>query len=197
MCVGFKEGNNMLAKKIWDTLSPINVNEFVEKKNGFTYLSWSWAHQTLMSHFPDNWCHYDEEKYDDGTVMVTCYLSIREGDEVATRHMHLPCLDYRNKPIANPSAMAINTTRQRAYVKTLSLFGLGLYIYSGEDIPQAEKVADEQVITPKESLEIAKLIDDTGSDIEKFKSAFAVDDISKLTKAQFKRAKDLLEKKRG
>ena len=150
-----------------------------------------------MSHYPDNWCHFDEEKYDDGTVMVTCYLSIREGDEVATRHMHLPCLDYRNKPIANPSAMAINTTRQRCYVKTLSLFGLGLYIYSGEDIPQAEKIADEQVISSKESLHIAKLIDVTGTDIDKFKSAFAVDDISKLTNAQYKQAIELLGRKRG
>ena len=37
----------------------------------------------------------------------------------------------------------INKTIMRCLVKNLSMFGLGLYIYAGEDIPESEKETDE------------------------------------------------------
>ena len=41
------------SKKIWATLSKLNVNEFTEKKGNLTYLSWAYAYRTMMDHFPD------------------------------------------------------------------------------------------------------------------------------------------------
>ena len=49
------------AKKLWDTLSPIDCSKNVEKKGSgnfvATYLSWTWAWSTLMDNFPN--AHYE------------------------------------------------------------------------------------------------------------------------------------------
>lgn len=50
-------------------------------------------------------------------------------------------LDGRNRPLLTPSAFDINTSIQRALVKAIALHGLGLYIYAGEDLPQAASPA--------------------------------------------------------
>ncbi len=48
----------------------------------------------------------------------------------------LPVMDHRNKAIPNPDAFAVNTAIMRCMTKALSLHGLGLYIYAGEDLPE-------------------------------------------------------------
>ena len=45
-----------------------------------------------------------------------------------------------NKAIPNPNAMDVNTAMMRCLVKTISLFGIGLYIYAGEDLPDEEAI---------------------------------------------------------
>ena len=50
----------------------------------------------------------------------------------------LPVMDFRNKAIHNPDAFAVNTAIMRCMTKALSLHGLGLYIYAGEDLPEGE-----------------------------------------------------------
>lgn len=182
----------MLAKKLWDTLSVIDVSDHTEKKGQFTYLSWSWAHSIMMSNFPNSSHTFEETTYPDGTMMVTCYVTVTEGDESLTRHMFLPVLDFRNKPISNPSSMHINTARQRCYVKALSMLGLGLYIYSGEDLPAVmSETIDKDVID-----EINRLIEETGSNVDKFCKAFNVNHVNELTKAQAKKAIGLLGRKK-
>jgi len=56
-----------------------------------------------------------------------------------TMTAQLPVMDFRNKAIPNPDAFAVNTAMQRCMVKAIALHGLGLYIYAGEDLPEAEK----------------------------------------------------------
>jgi hypothetical protein len=48
----------------------------------------------------------------------------------------LPVMDYKNKAVPDPDAFAVNTAIMRCMTKALSLHGLGLYIYAGEDIPE-------------------------------------------------------------
>ena len=48
----------------------------------------------------------------------------------------LPVMDNRNRAIANPDAFAINTAIMRCMAKAIAMFGLGLYIYAGEDVPE-------------------------------------------------------------
>jgi len=51
--------------------------------------------------------------------------------------MWLPVMDYRHKAIANADSRSISDARMRCLTKCFALFGLGHYIYAGEDTPKA------------------------------------------------------------
>ena len=112
-------------------LAKINVNAHVEKKNNLSYLSWAWAVDTLLKNAPLATWTYAEPKAFGDTLMVFCTVKAF-GKEMTAQ---LPVMDYKNKAIPNPDAMAVNTAMQRALAKAIALHGIGLYIYAGEDIP--------------------------------------------------------------
>ena len=134
------------AKQIWDKLSKVNVNEHTEHKvvgnRKLTYLSWAWAWTEMMQHYPqlavkwhgmtdENGVTRDITTYPGGTAAVTCSVTIGE----VKREMWLPVMDHRNKAITEPDSFAINTAKMRCLTKAFALFGLGAYIYAGEDLP--------------------------------------------------------------
>ena len=53
----------------------------------------------------------------------------------------LPVMDFRNRAILNPNAYEVNTAMQRCLAKAISLHGIGLYIYAGEDLPIVDQDA--------------------------------------------------------
>jgi general stress protein 26 len=119
----------------------INVNDKTEKKNGLTYLSWAWAWAEALKADPK--AVFNVEMFNgkcfmeiNGTAMV--WVTVTMFGKPMT--CQLPVMDYRNKAITNPDCFAINTAIMRCMTKALSLHGLGLYIYSGEDTP--EEVVD-------------------------------------------------------
>ena len=123
-----------------------DVNTHTEKKNNLTYLSWAWAWAEALKADPkatfvvnmfDGKCYMDIN----GTGMV--WVTVTMFDKPMT--CQLPVMDYRNKPIPNPDAFAVNTAIMRCMTKALSLHGLGLYIYAGEDLPEEGRSV---VITP-------------------------------------------------
>ena len=121
-------------KEIWQTLSQVDCSKHVEKKNGLSYLSWAWAWGVLMEYYPEATFEFDEPKSrPDGTMMVFCTVTIGEN----SRRMWLPVMDYKNKAVVNPDAFALNSAMMRCLVKCLALYGLGHYIYAGEDLPTA------------------------------------------------------------
>lgn len=118
-----------------------NVNNHTEKKNNLTYLSWAWAWAEALK--ADANATYKVEMFGDkcfmdinGTAMV--FVTVTMFGKPMT--CQLPVMDYRNKAISNPDAFAVNTAIMRCMTKALSLHGLGLYIYAGEDIPEEGKV---------------------------------------------------------
>ena len=118
-------------------LLKLNVNEHTEKKGNLTYLSWAWAWDLALK--ADEQATYKVEMFGDkcymdinGTAMVFVTVTIF-GKPMTCQ---LPVMDYKNKAITNPDAFAINTSIMRCMTKALSLHGLGLYIYSGEDLPE-------------------------------------------------------------
>ena len=118
-------------RDIWKTLSTIDVSKHVEKKNGLSYLSWAWAWGVLMEHFPNaEYSFSSPELHQDGTVTVHCDVMIGN----CHRTMWLPVMDYKNAAVKNPDARKISDTKMRTLVKCLAMFGLGHYIYAGEDI---------------------------------------------------------------
>lgn len=122
-------------------LAKINVNEHTEKKNGLTYLSWAWAVDQLQRLDENASWHYSEPaKYGD-TLMVFCTVKAFGRERTA----QLPVMDYKNKAIPLPDAMAVNTAMQRCLAKAIALHGIGLYIYAGEDVPEESATAAKPV----------------------------------------------------
>jgi len=116
-----------------------NVNEHTEKKNNLTYLSWAWGWAEALK--ADEDATFKVEMFGDkcfmdinGTAMV--FVTVTMFRKPMT--CQLPVMDYRNKAIPNPDAFAVNTAIMRCMTKALSLHGLGLYIYAGEDLPEGE-----------------------------------------------------------
>ncbi len=123
-----------------ETLLKTNVNEHTEKKNNLTYLSWAWAWAEALK--ADNKATYKVEMFGDkcymdinGTAMVWVTVTIFEKPMTC----QLPVMNYKNQAIQNPDAFAVNTAIMRCMTKALSLHGLGLYIYAGEDLPDGEE----------------------------------------------------------
>jgi hypothetical protein len=122
-------------------LLKINVNDHTERKGNLTYLSWAWAWAEVLKIDPT--ARYTVHEYDglpliylkDGTAMVKVSVEIK-GD---IKTCLLPVLDHKNKPIENPNSFAVNTSIMRCLAKCIALHGLGLYIYAGEDLPEAER----------------------------------------------------------
>lgn len=125
-------------------LRKVNVNDHIEKKNGLSYLSWAWAVDTLLQNDATATWTYDEPKAFGETLMVFCTVNAFGKAMTA----QLPVMDYRNKAIPNPDAMAVNTAMQRCLAKAIALHGIGLYIYAGEDIPVEEPVKKPEAVTP-------------------------------------------------
>jgi hypothetical protein len=144
-----------------------NVNEHTEKKNNLTYLSWAWAWSEALK--ADEDATYKVEMFGDkcfmdinGTAMVFVTVTMFRKQMTC----QLPVMDYRNKAIPNPDAFAINTAIMRCMTKALSLHGLGLYIYAGEDLPEEgamSRKGDGPIITPK-----AGIGDELSNDIKEF-----------------------------
>lgn len=113
----------------------INVNRYVEQKNGLAYLSWAWAVDQLLQLDETATWEYGEPKLFGETMMVFCTVHAFG----KSRKAQLPVMDFKNRAIANPDAFSVNTAMQRCLAKAISLHGLGMYLYAGEDLPQIEK----------------------------------------------------------
>jgi hypothetical protein len=129
-------------------LLKVNVNDHTEKKNNLTYLSWAWAWAEVLTFDPLAEWEAVEYPQPDGTISPCMYVGggtamvkTRVTIKGKTRVCMLPVMDHRNKAIKDPDAFAINTAIMRCMTKAISMHGLGLYIYAGEDLPQGEEAA--------------------------------------------------------
>lgn len=130
-------------------LLKLNVNEHTEKKGGLTYLSWAWAWAEALKADPA--ARYEVRTFGPadrlspvcwiGQTAMVCVEVVLGG---ICRECWLPVMDNRNKAIKDPDAFAVNTAIQRCMTKALSLHGLGLYIYAGEDLPEDAEPEPEQ-----------------------------------------------------
>jgi hypothetical protein len=165
-------------------LSKINVNAHTEKKNGLTYLSWAWAVSQLLEQDPTaTWSYGEPIKFGD-TLMVFCTVTAF-GKSMTSQ---LPVIDFRNKAIPNPDAMAVNTAMQRCLAKAIALHGIGLYIYAGEDLPEEDKVQAPKKVTPT-----AGAGDDLTDDIKQYIQDQAIEIISDIEMSNSEAAYDRLQ----
>lgn len=127
----------------FNTLNSINVNGKTEQKNGLTYLSWAWAWGEVKKLFPDATYTIYENK--DGwnyhTDGKTCWVKTGVTVNGIEHIEYLPVMDYKNRSIPADAVTSfdVNKAIQRSLTKAVARHGLGLYIYAGEDLPEAEK----------------------------------------------------------
>jgi hypothetical protein len=124
-------------------LAKVNVNEHIERKGQFSYLSWPFAVQQLRQFDPTaTWAvqRFDGLPYiaTEGGFYVEVAVTVQD---ITLSQIH-PVLDGKNRPLLVPSAFDINTSIQRCLVKAIALHGLGLYIYAGEDLPEADGASE-------------------------------------------------------
>lgn len=132
-----------MSKSVFETLSAINVNDKVEKKNGLTYLSWAWAWAEVKRHYPHStYTIYENAEglnfhHDGKTAWVKTGVTIEDIEHIE----YLPVLDFRNASITldKLTSFNVNSSIQRSLTKAIARHGLGLYIYAGEDIPTADE----------------------------------------------------------
>ena len=126
-------------------LLKINVNEYTEKKNGLTYLSWAGAWGEALKADPA--VNFKVEMFDGTPLMMVggsfmVWVTVTMFGKPVT--CMLPVLDFRNKPISTPNAFDVNTSIMRCLVKAIAMHGLGLYIYAGEDAPEDDGETPER-----------------------------------------------------
>lgn len=141
---------------IFETLNAINVGEHIEKKNGLSYLAWAWAWAEVKKKFPtatytiyenkDGWNYHT----DGHTAWVKTGVTIDGLEHIE----YLPVMDMRNRsiPIENVTSFDVNKAIQRSLTKACARHGLGLYIYAGEDLPEAEQKPVERPDVSRQTL---------------------------------------------
>lgn len=117
--------------KTFNELRTINVNEHIERKGQLNYLSWTWAVDTLLQNDPTATWEFPEPKVWNETVMVFCNVTAFG----KTMRMQLPVMDNRNNAVKNPDTRKISDATMRCLAKCIACFGIGLYVYAGEDLP--------------------------------------------------------------
>jgi hypothetical protein len=147
-----------MQKSVFETLNAINVNDKVEKKKDLTYLSWSYAWGEVKKVYSDATYNIvfdpntNKPYFYDETLgyMVMTSVTIQE----QTLEMWLPVMDGANqamkseayeystrygvKTVDAATMFDINKTLMRCLTKNLAMFGLGLYIFAGEDLPEVD-----------------------------------------------------------
>ena len=200
-------------------LSKINVNEHVERKGQFSYLSWPFAVSQLRQFDPVATWHV--QRFDGLPYLNTeagCFVEVAvcvKGVSLSQIH---PVLDSKNRPILAPTAFDINTSIQRCLVKAIALHGLGLNLYAGEDLPLIETgqpmveekpvvpvaviapatpLRQAKVVTIAQIAQIERLLAETGSDRAKLLAYFGVETLAEIAVADYPRVVRSLEKRRA
>lgn len=158
----------MSEQSLFEQLNQLNVNEHVDKKNGLSYLSWSYAHQELKKVDPNYTVKIHEYPHPEvsNEQYFVPYLATPEGYSVTvsitikgqTETETLPVLDFKNKavPYKQADMFQINKTYKRCFVKAAALHGLGLYIYNGDVMPEQpfEAASDSEIKEVDEKVKV-------------------------------------------
>ncbi|MDW4218195.1 DUF1071 domain-containing protein [Staphylococcus saprophyticus] len=179
----------------FNELNSRNVNDNVEKKNGLNYLSWAYVQQELTKldeNFQHRFIEFPSTDSDREDIFLP-YLKTEEGYMVCveitlfgvTKREWLPVLNYKNQAIPKGSATTfdINKSMKRVFVKCAAQFGLGNYLYLGEDAPDESENLRQELMN--EIQRFTDLLTVKGTEItpDEVKQKFQIGDISKLSQS--------------
>ena len=151
---------------MFNALKNLDLSNKCEKRDQLTYLSWANAWSEFKSAYPsatyrilknENGLPY----FSDPDLGIMVFTEVIVDDVI--HQMWLPVMDSKNKAmklepytysvwnnfkkafeektVQGASMFDINKTLMRCLVKNLAMFGLGLYIFQGDDLP--EKSTDD------------------------------------------------------
>ena len=166
---GHKSYEEQVAEK-FNQLTSLNLNEKTESKNGLTYVSWANAWKAFKEVYPTATYRIIKDQKTNMPYFVDPQMGIMVFTEVSanglTYEMWLPVMDgankamktepytyqvwdkvnrqYVEKKVEAATMFDINKTLMRALVKCLAMFGLALYIYAGEDMPELVESSDQE-----------------------------------------------------
>ena len=151
---------------MFNALKNLDLSNKCEKRDQLTYLSWANAWSEFKAAYPS--ATYEILKNENGlpyfsdpNLGIMVFTSVTVDD--VTHQMWLPVMDSKNKTmklqpytysvwdnykkayvektVQAASMFDINKTLMRCLVKNLAMFGVGLYIFQGDDLP--EKSTDD------------------------------------------------------
>lgn len=173
----------------FDALSSLDMNDKVEKRENLSYLSWANAWAEFKRAYPSATYRIVKDPitnlpyFADERTGIMVYTEVTVDD--ITHEMWLPVMNTSNKAmklepytykvydkfkkeyvertVEAASMFDINKTIMRCLVKNLAMFGLGLYIYAGEDIP--EKMVEDNT-NQQESIPVQRQQNNTRSQVK-------------------------------
>ena len=142
----------MTDNPAWKQLKAVDIKDMIEKKGKFSYISWAMAWSALCDIYPDATMekHCNEHgfpvfKDENGWCFTKVTVTVN-GKSITEM---LPVLNNFNKPIKNPDSMDINSSLQRCLAKAIALHGLGVHVYSGEELVDIPDNLGEEDAKPK------------------------------------------------
>lgn len=176
--------DNDKMREIVDVLSRVDTSNIIKKKStgraSLSYLSWAKAWEIILKHFPgaqNDVMLFDGKPYlnlEPAGFFVVTYITING----VTRYMWLPVMDETNDAVhATPTkvelryadregnkertikalnVIMLNKTIMRCLVKNAAMFGLGLNLYNGEDLPDAVREERERNTVEERKLAVMK-----------------------------------------
>lgn len=190
-------------------LNSLNLNEHKEQKNKLDYISWAWAWAELKKLYPLSFSTVYENPsaglpyFTDGR---TCMVKVGVTCEGIEHIEWLPIMDYRNVsiPYDKVTSMDVNKAIQRATVKAIARHGIGLYVYAGEDLPEddpalatekkpapakpAPKAVAQPAELPTDKVELVKMLEGIGVDIDKVLLAYKRASFDEITADELRQA---------
>ena len=176
-----KTYDEQVAEK-FNQLASLNLNDVAESKNGLTYVSWSDAWKAFKEVYPTATYKIVKNPQTNLPYFVDPLIGIMVFTEVSanglTYEMWLPVMDgankamqlepytyqvwnktekkYDSRKVEAATMFDVNKAIMRCLVKNLAMFGLALYIYQGEDIPESIESPVEAQAQPQQQTRTRK-----------------------------------------
>lgn len=148
----------ILEENLFKKAIDFNVNDKVKEKNKLKYLSWASAWNLMKTVYPDavykviknekdlefkiqEEIYYVPEYTPYHSDGRTCWVEVEITANGITQPQELAVMDFKNQsiPLTKVASTDVQKSIARCLAKDCSLFGIGLYIYEGEDLPQEVK----------------------------------------------------------
>ena len=155
--------------ELFNTLFTTNLNEKCEKKNSLSYISWANAWAEFLKVYPTATYRVLKDPntnlpyFSDPNLGIMVYTQVNADGLI--HEMQLPVMDSSNKAmriepyiyqvwdkykntyvekrVEAATMTDINRSIMRCLTKNLAMFGLALYLYAGEDIPENTATSSE------------------------------------------------------